>query len=481
MNNKRKVINILIVFIILFTTINTSYANSLNITSESAVLMDSKTGQILYEKNMDSQRAMASTSKLMTYLLVMEAIDRGEINYNDKVKVSLNASKTGGSSYRLKANEVLTVEELVNSMLIISANDSAVVLAEYVSGNVEEFTRRMNERAVSLDLKSAYFVNPNGMPLVNEDQNKISAKDLAYLSKYIINKYEKHILNITNKKEFNGIYKNTTIKNTNELMINTSYVEGLKTGYTGLAKYCLVSTAKIKNTNNRLISVVLGSQSAKHRASDSKMILDYGLEHYNLQTILEKGESFKTIEEINYKITPLELTVKEDITIFSLHDIDLRKNKEIIFETITDEKIKKGIINAELKLNDGTSVPIQLEVKRSISISINDILIVHNEISPFVKNGVTFVPLRMIAEELGSEVIWDEINKSIIVTKNDTLIKLFINQDIMFVNDYITKMDFAPIVVNGNTMIPIRTLAENLGAKVVWDKENYIVKLYLDK
>lgn len=230
---KRQVISSLLVFMILFSSMN--YGHALSINSSSAILIEAKTGKILYQKNAHIQRPMASTSKIMTYLLTMEAIDEGKIKMGDIFTVSENAANAGGASFKLRANDRLTVRELIDSMMIISANDSAIVLAEYIEGSVEGFSAKMNEKAKSLGLHSAYFINPNGMPLEDDDQNKISAKDLAYLSKYVIDKYGDQVIQTTSKKQFNGVHKKFSQDNTNKLLATTSFIDGFKTGYTGLA------------------------------------------------------------------------------------------------------------------------------------------------------------------------------------------------------------------------------------------------------
>ena len=252
----RKIISVLMAFVIIFAGSTFVHGHNLNIGSESAILIETETGEILYEKNANIQRPIASTTKIMTYILVMESIEEGKIKLNDRVKISKNAATTGGSSYSLRINDLVTVRELLNSMMIISANDSAVALAEHVSGSVGKFCIEMTDKAKALKLESAYFVNPNGMPLANKDQNKMSAKDMALLSKYAIDKYGDDLLKVTGKKQFKGDYKSYSKKNTNRLLEETSFIDGLKTGYTDLAGYCLVSTAKVKGAkSSRFIAV----------------------------------------------------------------------------------------------------------------------------------------------------------------------------------------------------------------------------------
>lgn len=254
---------------------------SLDIDSPAAVLIDRETGEVLYEKNMDQKRAIASTSKIMTYVLTMEAVESGKISLSDRVSVSYRAASTGGSSYRLKAGDVLTVKELLESLMILSANDSAVVLGEYVSGSVESFAWKMNQKSKEIGLNSAHFINPNGLPLADDSQNKMTAKDLALLSKYAIDEYGDHLIPITSKPAFVGSYKSFYGKSTNAFVDSGLFVDGLKTGYTRSAGVCIVSTAKLRgDEDNRIIAVVLGNSSSRGVYSDARKLVTYGQNNF---------------------------------------------------------------------------------------------------------------------------------------------------------------------------------------------------------
>ena len=409
----KKALPLLILITILFQP---RHLHALEVSAPSAILMDAKTGEILYEKNSNAQRAIASTTKIMTYLLTMEAIDEGNIALTDRVKVSKNAAQTGGSSYSLKENDVLTVSELINSMMVISANDSAVVLAEHVSGSLTEFVLEMNKKARSLGLETAYFVNPNGMPLANKDQNKMSAKDLALLSKYVINTYEDQLIQITSQKQFTGTYKNYSKKNTNQLLTTTPFTDGLKTGYTDLAMHCLVSRAKVKDSKGdegRIISVILGGQSSSQRFTDSQKMLEYGLHN-------------DTVEG------------------------DIKAELEAIIEPIT-----------ELAL-EATPGP-------QIAIFINGDQLMCDPTNPFIQNGTTLVPLSKIADQLGGEIAWEPSSKTIIGKKDNTSFMLTINNKEAIINGTIIDLATPPIITQGATMVPIKFIAQSLGMDVKWE------------
>ena len=402
-DNKKKIISALMAIFILF--FNVSNAHALNVNSSSAILMDAKTGDVLYEKNCETQRAMASTSKIMTYLLTMEAIEQGKISLDDKVKVSKNAANAGGSSYKLKANDVLTVNELINSMMIISANDSAVVLAEHVDGSVDKFRINMNQRARELGLKTAYFVNPNGMPLKNNDQNKISAKDLALLSKHVIERYGDHLLTVTSQKQFNGTYKKFSKKNTNKLLDMMPFTDGLKTGYTNSAGHCLVSTKKIEESeDNRLISVVLGGKSGTERFNDSKNMLEYGIKEFANRAV-EVRDIAVYIDSDPIIFEGIRPVIENDTTL-----VPLRKVTESLGGLIEWHPDTRTVSGGK----DNSSFILAIDSSDAIINGVSVPLLA----SPVIIEGKTMVPMRFIAESLGMKVDWDIENWAVMISSN---------------------------------------------------------------
>ena len=241
----------------------------------SAVLMEASTGKILYEKNSDEALPPASVTKIMTLLLVMEAIESGQINYTDMVSASAHACSMGGSQIYLKEGEQMSVEDLIKSVVISSANDAAVALAEFVSGSEEAFVAQMNERARQLGMKNTSFENTNGL----DDTAKAhltSAMDIAIMSRELI-KHKK----IT---EYSSIWMDTIrdgsfgLTNTNRLVRFYKGATGLKTGSTSKAGFCISATAERDGMS--LICVIMGASTRDVRNSAAMSLLDWGFSNY---------------------------------------------------------------------------------------------------------------------------------------------------------------------------------------------------------
>ena len=250
----------------------------------SAILMDAETGTVFYEKNADAPLPPASVTKIMTLLLVMEAIDGGKIKLTDRVSASANAASMGGSQVYLKEGEEMSVEDLLKCVVIASANDAAVALAEYVAGSEEAFVERMNARAAELGMKNTHFENTNGLD--DTAQNHVlSARDIAIMSRELI-KHEKIL-------EYSSIWMDTVrdgafgLTNTNRLVRFYKDATGLKTGSTAKAKFCVSATAK--RDAMHLVCVVMGAETRDSRNAIATKLLDYGFANYALFTA--KGES----------------------------------------------------------------------------------------------------------------------------------------------------------------------------------------------
>ncbi|WP_084757947.1 D-alanyl-D-alanine carboxypeptidase family protein [Defluviitalea phaphyphila] len=252
----------------------------LEIESPSAVLMEAKTGKVLFEKNMNEKRFPASTTKIMTLLLIYEAVEKGKISWDDIVTVSEHAASMGGSQVYLEQNEQQTVKTLTKCIAIASANDAAVAMAEHIAGSEEAFVKMMNEKAKELGMKNTNFVNACGL---HDDSHFTSAYDIALMSRELINKYpEIH--------ELATIWQDTIIHetrrgkeefgltNTNNLFKWYKGANGLKTGFTQQSMYCLSATAKRDELS--LISVVMGAKSKQARNSEVAKMLDYGFANF---------------------------------------------------------------------------------------------------------------------------------------------------------------------------------------------------------
>lgn len=241
----------------------------------SAVLMEASTGKVLFEKNAHEQRPCASITKVMTLLLVMETLDEGRIHLEDMVSASEHASSMGGSDIWLEPGETMSVDDLLKATVIVSANDAAVALAEYVSGSEEAFVQRMNERAAELGMTNTVFKNCNGL---DEDGHVTTAYDIALMSRALI-QHEK-IFDYTQvwMDELRG--GKTQLVNTNKLLKSYSGITGLKTGTTGKAGSCMAATAERDGMS--LVAVVLGCASTEDRFSSAASLLDAGFSGWAL-------------------------------------------------------------------------------------------------------------------------------------------------------------------------------------------------------
>lgn len=249
---------------------------ALELESPSAILMEASTGQVIYEKNADEALHPASITKIMTLILIFDAVSSGKIKMNDTVTVSEHAASMGGSQVFLEAGETQTVETMIKCISVASANDACVAMAEHICGTEEAFVQKMNERAEGLDMKNTRFVNCCGLDV---EGHMSSAKDVALMSRELINKYPQiheystiwmdTITHVTRKGE-----SEFGLTNTNKLIKQYEWATGLKTGSTGLAKSCLSATAS-KN-GIELIAVIMAAPNSKTRFSEAISLLNYG-------------------------------------------------------------------------------------------------------------------------------------------------------------------------------------------------------------
>lgn len=250
---------------------------SLDLACKSAILMDAATGTVLYEQNADEALPPASVTKIMTLLLVMEAIEGGALKLTDMISASAHAASMGGSQIYLKEGEQMSAEELIKSVVIASANDAALALAEAVAGSEESFVAQMNKRAAELGMKSTHFENTNGLDDTVEN-HVTSARDIALMSRELIK--HKKIL------EYSGIWMDTIrngafgLTNTNRLIRFYKDATGLKTGSTAKAKFCVSATAK--RNGMHLICVVMGAENRDSRNAIATKLLDYGFANFAL-------------------------------------------------------------------------------------------------------------------------------------------------------------------------------------------------------
>ncbi len=326
----------------------TTKASELNINGKSAILMDENTGTILFSFNENEKLPMASMTKIMSMLLIMEAIDNEVIKLDDEVVVSENAASMGGSQIYLKPMDKYTVRDLLKSVAMASANDSVVALAERTYGSVESFVNAMNKKAEELGLLNTHFVNPHGL---DAKDHYSSAYDMAIMAKELL-KHEE-ILNYTKVyeeylKKSDG--SNLWLVNTNKLVRFYDGLDGLKTGYTKGALYCITATAK-KN-NMRLIAVVMGEDSIEKRSADVVKILNYGFNSYRNNVIKSKDESLGQVKVLRGKEKFADVYLVKDATELLSAS---QKKSDYHFKLNIDKviaPIKKGTIIGDVTILD---------------------------------------------------------------------------------------------------------------------------------
>lgn len=284
-------------------------AQPLEVTAKAVVLMEGSTGKVIYESHKDEQLMLASVTKIMTLLLIFEALEEGKITLQDEVSVSSHAASMGGSQVYLEENEKQTVDTMLKCISIASANDASVAMAEYIAGSEESFVKLMNERAVQLGMKNSHFLNCCGLDDDITEGHYSSAYDIALMSRELITRFPQiseystvwmdTILHKTRKGE-----TEFGLTNTNKLIRTYDGITGLKTGSTSKAKYCLSATASRDGMD--MIAVVMAAESPKDRFRDAAKLLDYGFANCSLYK--DMGE------ELTIPKVAVERGVKEEVS-----------------------------------------------------------------------------------------------------------------------------------------------------------------------
>ncbi|URZ06754.1 D-alanyl-D-alanine carboxypeptidase family protein [Clostridium felsineum] len=268
-----------------------SDTSGINVDAKSAILLEPSTGVVIYEKNSHEKFAPASVTKIMTMLLTMEAVDSGKIKLSDKVTISEEAKKMGGSSMLLDTGEVRTVEELLKGIAIASGNDAAVAMSEYLGGSQANFVNMMNKRAQELGMKDTSFKNCTGL---NADGHMTTAYDISIMSRELL-KHPKIL-------KYTGTYMETIsegrkspigLVNHNKLVRFFKGCDGLKTGFTDEAKYCISATA-VKD-NVRMLAIIMGAPTYKVRNKDASMLMNYGFSKFSAKKVVEKDSIVKKV------------------------------------------------------------------------------------------------------------------------------------------------------------------------------------------
>lgn len=352
----RKYISFYLSVLIFLLPISKSFAKSkLDIDAKSAILIDSSSGEIIYEKKAHERLHPASITKIMVLLLSIESIEKNEINLEDEVTISANAAGMGGSQIYLEEGEVQSVEELLTAICLRSANDASVAMAEYISGSEESFINKMNERAKELGMKNTSFKNATGLPAEN---HYTSAYDISIMARELL-KYPKihEWLTIWMKEMKVGKDKEIVqgLVNTNRLIKEYEGANGIKTGSTQDAGFCLAASAE--RGNLKLISVVLGCETSKIRFDESKKLLDYGFSNYDSVTIGRKNDIIDKVVVQKGNVEKADVVLERDAYILLPKDSKAKVEKEIILPKFINAPVDKGKKVGEMVLSvDGKEI-----------------------------------------------------------------------------------------------------------------------------
>jgi D-alanyl-D-alanine carboxypeptidase (penicillin-binding protein 5/6) len=334
-----------------------------NIEAKSALLIEPISGKIIYEKNIDEKFAPASVTKIMTMLLAMEAVDSGKISLEDKVTCSENAKNMGGSTMLLDTGEIRTLEELIKGVAIASGNDAAVAIAEYLGGTEDDFVTLMNKRCEELGMKNTTFKNSNGLPA---EGHLSTARDIAIMSKELL----KHPTIL----KYSGIYMETIsegrkspieLVNHNKLVRFFQGCDGLKTGYTSEAKYCISATSKRNGV--RMLTVIMGAPTYKVRNRDAGILMNYGFSKFQGKKLFSKDEDVEEVYMGEKTDRLFMAKALEDLEIV----IPKGSDGEFVKKMVIDDKkseYKQGEIvgKCEIYLNDELVGEVQIYSDRDV-------------------------------------------------------------------------------------------------------------------
>ncbi|NFG08392.1 D-alanyl-D-alanine carboxypeptidase [Clostridium botulinum] len=343
-NNIKRIISFILIFVLTIIlmpigAVNASMledqvkAEGMNVEAKSALLIEPTTGKVVYEKNPDEKFAPASVTKIMTMLLTMEAVDNGKIKLDDKVTCSENAKKMGGSTMLLDTGEIRSVEELLKGVAIASGNDAAVALAEYLGGTESDFVGLMNKRAQELGMKNTVFKNCNGLPA---DGHLSTARDISLMSIELL----KHPTIL----KYTGTYMDSIsegrkspieLVNHNKLVRFFEGCDGLKTGFTNEAKYCISATATRNGV--RMLTVIMGAPTYKIRNRDAGILLNHGFSKYEGKKIVSKDEDVEKVLMDKQTDRFFMAKAKDDLTAILPKGSNGEISKKIVIEELKPE------------------------------------------------------------------------------------------------------------------------------------------------
>lgn len=342
-----KKINLLVVFLLIISTIGVSAAPP-SVDSESFILTEGDTGTVICGKNADKQLKIASLTKIMTVLLTLEAVESGKMSFDDTVTASEYASSMGGSQIYLKEGEQMSLDDIIKAVVVASANDAAIALAEHVGGTYENFVSMMNEKASALGLKNTHFTDANG--LSDADGHYSSAADMAIMARELLKHDEiKKYTMIWMDKLRGGEFD---LNSTNILLKKYEGITGLKTGYTTEALYCMVASAE--RDGKSFISVVLGAPTTEERFGASERLLDYGFNDIKITDRIKKGSGVCDVDVKRGKSKTVKATVKTDMAgVVEIKDADTERH--INLNKLT-APVKKGDVVGAIEIKSGDRV-----------------------------------------------------------------------------------------------------------------------------
>lgn len=355
----KKIISFILIlaFVTPYTIFATEKEKEVDKYSLSSILIDQDTNRVLYAKNPDEKRPLASLSKMMTFLIAIEAIENKKVSPKDKIKITKKIASVKGSSYHLKENEEVELIELMKGLMIVSGNDAAIAIATHIGKSPEQFVKIMNKKAKDIGMSNTHFVNPHGLPIYDlqnpkaqPKQNISTARDIATLGKYMFDNYEKQVTSVTDMVTYSNPNRGFEKNNTNPLLRIIPDVDGIKTGYTGNAGYCLSFSMNVKKQNDirkyRVIGVSLGANHKNKRLSASLDMLNYGKENYHTEKVIRKNDLIgkkyiKGLEELE-----VELRTKDEL--YTILGNEENLNTQLTLKEL-EYPIKKGDVLGVIK------------------------------------------------------------------------------------------------------------------------------------
>lgn len=332
--------------------------------AKSGILIEANSGKIIYEKEKDKELSIASMTKMVGQIIILDEVRKGNIKWDDIVTVSRNASEFGGSQIYLEDGEKMSVKDLMKGVSVASGNDAIVALAEYISGSEENFVKRMNKEVKRLGLKHTHFVNSTGL---DEKDHYSSSYDMAMIAKELVTNYPEIL-------EFSSIYEDYLrqdtdrkfwLVNTNKLVSQYEGTDGLKTGHTDDALYCLAATTK--RNDLRLIAIVLGEENSKTRNKEAMELLDYGFNNVNLRKLKEKDTIISKVPLVKSNHKYIKVGLKDNLNV--VEDVS-SKNKKYKYDVKIDSiklPIKKGDRVGIINVLDNNKI-----ISKGILISMNN-------------------------------------------------------------------------------------------------------------